>query len=179
MTQERQQASLSWSSSFRIRAPNAPLTRTETVAESTFCLTCDAKFTNFCKITTRFSAWQRLSGETEEDGEESGSVSLGRQKIQFAKRGTPAMASRSKHDGCRSVIPLCSRHPPFRRVSGHLRAKNRIFPQVLSKHFRIASTFCRQRWVLRYARSEWLLPVLPARNLQTMSALLIPSILPC
>jgi hypothetical protein len=78
--------------------------RTATAAESTFCLTRDAKFTNFCKITTRFCAWQRLSGETEEDGEQLGPVSFSRLKIQLVKgdreqwhlvRNTMAVEARS------------------------------------------------------------------------------------
>jgi hypothetical protein len=32
-----------------------------------------------------------------------------------------------------------------------------IFPQILSRRFRIAGTYCRQRWFVRYARSESLL----------------------
>jgi len=77
------------------------------------------------------------------------------------------MASVSNHDGCRTAYnvaqPSCLRlHPDshrgrFRRVSGHLKSPSRIFPQVLSRCFRIAGTFCRQRWFARYARSESLL----------------------
>lgn len=66
------------------------------------------------------------------------------------------MASQSNYDGCwtaRDVSPH-SRPRPFRREPGYLRSPNRIFPQILSRRFRIAGTFCRQRWFARYARSE-------------------------
>lgn len=59
------------------------------------------------------------------------------------------------HEGCRCAPALKFRL--FRRLAGHLRAGKYIYPQILAKHFRIASTYCRQRWFVRYARSESLL----------------------
>jgi hypothetical protein len=51
------------------------------------------------------------------------------------------------------MLPHSCRRP-FRRLPGHLKTPRLIFPQILSKRFRIAGTFCRQRWFARYARSE-------------------------
>jgi len=48
-----------------------------------------------------------------------------------------------------------------------LKAPRRIYPQILSRWFRIAGTFCRQRWFARYARSESLLCTRPLAKLQT------------
>ena len=84
------------------------------------------------------------------------------------------MASRSDRDDCRTAFSIFARSPQyrFRRLSGHLKAPRRIFPQILSRRFRIAGTFCRQRWFARYARSESLLCLhRPALSLQTMAAL--------
>jgi hypothetical protein len=47
--------------------------------------------------------------------------------------------------------------PAFRRLSGFLRLRKAIFPQILFRCFRIAGIYCRQRWFVRYARSESLL----------------------
>lgn len=58
--------------------------------------------------------------------------------------------------------------------------KKRIFPQILSRQFRIATTYCRQRWFLRYARSESLLCLrTSASGLKVASCLSIASALPC
>ena len=72
------------------------------------------------------------------------------------------MASQSNHDGCRVVRSASPHlgHTHFRREPGYLKSPNRIFPQILSRRFRIAGTFCRQRWFARYARSESLLCLL-------------------
>lgn len=59
------------------------------------------------------------------------------------------------HEGCR--LGPQSRFSPFRRVAGHLRFGKQIFPEIIARHFRIAGTYCRQRWFVRYARSESLL----------------------
>jgi hypothetical protein len=148
---------------------------------ATFCLTRDGKFTKFCKITTRFSAWQRLSCETGKRPETSETCDR-LKRLNYLKRGALSMASSSNHDGCRSAEVKLSRRRtrPFRRVAGHLNSKKRIFPQILARQFRIATTFCRQRWFLRYARSESLLYL---RNLvsclQAASHLSIATALPC
>lgn len=92
------------------------------------------------------------------------------------------MISSANHDGCRSAkcSPLCARMRPFRRTSGHLKAKKRIFPQILSRQYRIATPFCRQRWFLRYARSESLLCLRNfASSLQAMGRLTAASALSC
>jgi len=72
------------------------------------------------------------------------------------------MASQSNHDGCRGLRNISPhlRHQSFRREPGYLKSPGRIFPQILWRHFRIAGTFCRQRWFARYARSESLLCLL-------------------
>jgi hypothetical protein len=69
------------------------------------------------------------------------------------------MAASSKHDGCRRVraIPHRAGEPVFRRLPGYLCHSNAIFAQILSRRFRIAGTYCRHRWFVRYARSESLL----------------------
>jgi hypothetical protein len=52
-------------------------------------------------------------------------------------------------------------------------------PQILSRRFRIAGTYCRQRWFVRYARSESLLCApLAAPDLQPMPAPTIAIALP-
>jgi hypothetical protein len=103
-------------------------------------------------------------------------------------KGVPAMASRSDCDGCGtawvSFRPSCLRLflGRFRRVVSHLKAASRIFPQILSRRFRIAGTFCRQRWFARYARSESLLcpqGFLPDLQLTSSLGFLMPSLLPC
>lgn len=58
-------------------------------------------------------------------------------------------------EGCRRA-PALKRHL-FRRLAGHLRTGKQIFPEIIARHFRIAGTYCRQRWFVRYARSESLL----------------------
>jgi hypothetical protein len=72
------------------------------------------------------------------------------------------MASQSNYGDCRTArgMRLNSRLRPFRREPGYLTTPDRIFPQILSRRFRIAGTFCRQRWFARYARSESLLCLL-------------------
>jgi hypothetical protein len=77
-------------------------------------------------------------------------------------RGAPAMASQSKYDSCWTGCGVSAYlgQRPFRREPGYLKAPDRIFPQVLSRRFRVAGTFCRQRWFARYARSESLLCLL-------------------
>jgi len=69
------------------------------------------------------------------------------------------MASESNSGDCRFArgITPPSRLRPFRREAGYLKSPDRIFPQILFRRFRIAGTFCRQRWFARYARSESLL----------------------
>jgi hypothetical protein len=114
----------------------------------------------------------------------SAELGLPEQAKPTASRGAPAMASRSDHDDCRTLCGFLahSRRRPFRRVSGHLKASRRIFPQILSRWFRIAGTFCRLRWFARYARSESLLCMQsPVSSLQAMSGLnsRMPSFLPC
>ena len=72
------------------------------------------------------------------------------------------MASQANHDGCRTVRSASTdlRQPRFRREPGYLKSPDRIFPLILWRRFRIAGTFCRQRWFARYARSESLLCLL-------------------
>jgi hypothetical protein len=61
-----------------------------------------------------------------------------------------------------------------------LKAKKHIFPQILSRHFRMAPTYCRQRWFLRYARGESLLCLRTiAPGLQAASRLSMATALPC
>ncbi|MBB6144795.1 hypothetical protein HNQ77_002751 [Silvibacterium bohemicum] len=74
------------------------------------------------------------------------------------------MAFSPQCDGCRrsginrsGVIPVRAGEPAFRRLPGFLRIGKAIFPQIIARHFRIAGTYCRQRWFVRYARSESLL----------------------
>jgi hypothetical protein len=66
------------------------------------------------------------------------------------------MASQSNPEGCRAIRAIAAHLllPRFRREPGYLKAPDRIFPQILARWFRIAGTFCRQRWFTRYARSE-------------------------
>jgi hypothetical protein len=73
------------------------------------------------------------------------------------------MAASSKRDGCRRPYPdpdPVSRRAPvpaFRRLPGYLRHSKAVFAQILCRCFRIAGTYCRHRWFVRYARSESLL----------------------
>jgi hypothetical protein len=82
-----------------------------------------------------------------------------------AKRSAPAVVLSSNRDGCRrsGAIPARAGEPVFRRLPGYLRARKTIFPQILSRRFRIAGTYCRQRWFVRYARSESLLCALSTK----------------
>jgi hypothetical protein len=75
------------------------------------------------------------------------------------------MASESNSGDCRGARGICpfSRLGTFRREPGYLKTPDRIFPQILFRRFRIAGTFCRQRWFARYARSASLL-CLPTRT---------------
>ena len=69
------------------------------------------------------------------------------------------MTCEANHDGCRTAPGISpeQRQPRFRREPGFLKSPDRIFPQIICRRFRIAGTFCRQRWFARYARSESLL----------------------
>ena len=73
------------------------------------------------------------------------------------------MAASSKRDGCRrpsadpDPVPRRAAVPAFRRLAGYLHHSKAVFAQILCRHFRIAGTYCRHRWFVRYARSESLL----------------------
>jgi hypothetical protein len=94
-----------------------------------------------------------------------GQASFARTRQKNQEKGALALALSSNRDGCRSsgIIPDRGREPVFRRLPGYLRASKAIFPQILSRRFRIAGTYCRQRWFVRYARSESLLCAFVAR----------------
>jgi hypothetical protein len=78
------------------------------------------------------------------------------------QRDAQAVSFSSNRDGCRrpGVVPARAGEPVFRRLPGFLRIGKAIFPQILFRRFRIAGIYCRQRWFVRYARSESLLCVL-------------------
>ncbi len=78
------------------------------------------------------------------------------------------MAFSSISDDCRrpGSIPARSGEPVFRRLPGYLRMSKAIFPQILSRCYRIAGTYCRHRWFARYARSESLLCAAMADDLR-------------
>jgi hypothetical protein len=83
------------------------------------------------------------------------------------------VALSSNREGCcrSGAIPVRDREPVFRRLPGYLHLSKAIFPQILSRRFRIAGTYCRQRWFVRYARSESLLCALLVKpDLQPMRA---------
>jgi len=86
------------------------------------------------------------------------------------------MAVSLNRDGCcraRAIFD-CVATPAFRRLPGHLRHSKAIFPQILSRRFRIAGTYCRHRWFVRYARSESLLCAMPMHHSQPK---LVPALL--
>ena len=89
------------------------------------------------------------------------------------------MAASLNRDGCRGARAILHRaaEPAFRRLPGYLRLRKAIFPQILSRRFRIAGTYCRHRWFVRYARSESLLCAMPMKHLQAKlaPALALPS----
>jgi hypothetical protein len=65
-------------------------------------------------------------------------------------------------------------------MAGYLRASKAIFPQILARCFRIAGIYCRQRWFVRYARSESLLCVSTSSyDLRPMCASGCTIALPC
>jgi len=66
---------------------------------------------------------------------------------------------------CRTGIwPDHASEAVFRRLPGYLRHSKAVFPEILSRRFRIAGTYCRQRWFAKYARSESLLRAWMARQ---------------
>jgi hypothetical protein len=91
---------------------------------------------------------------------QASSARINKKSVGRIRKGTaPAVAFSTNRDGCRrpGTIPVRAGEPVFRRLPGYLPSGKAFYPQILSRRFRIAGTYCRQRWFVRYARSESLL----------------------